>query len=184
MKKAFVHFAEGFEEIEALTIVDVLRRAGIPVLMISVTGQLDVTGAHEITVKTDTLFENTDYEEAEILILPGGMPGSRNLNADEGLKKQLAYFSEKGKKIAAICAAPLVLGGLNILNGHEAVCYPGFENTLTGASLKYDPALKSGNIVTGRGPGAALNFSLMLVEDLKGKNEADQLARDMLVQTW
>lgn len=184
MKKAFVHIAEGFEEIEALTIVDVLRRAEIPTLMISITGDLEVTGAHQITIKTDLLFEDANYEEAEILILPGGMPGSNNLNAHPGLKDQLLHFVQKGQKVAAICAAPLVLGGLNILEGRDAVCYPGFEEKLLGAKLKYDPALKSDNIITGRGPGTALDFSLLLVEELKDKNLADQLARDMLVQTW
>ena len=182
--KAYVYFAEGFEEIEALTIVDVLRRADIPTQMISITGNIEVTGAHGICIKTDLLFEEADSEQAEILILPGGMPGSNNLNAHTALKGQLVEFAEKGKRVAAICAAPLVLGGLKLLEGKDAVCYPGFEDQLTGAELKYDPALKSGNIITGRGPGAALDFSLLLVEELKGKSLADQLARDMLVQTW
>jgi protein deglycase len=184
MKKAFVHFAEGFEEIEALTIVDVLRRAGIQTQMISVTGDLVVTGAHAIKINTDLLFEKTDYSEAEILILPGGMPGSKNLNSHKGLKDKLLEFNRAGKKIAAICAAPLVLGGLKILDGKDAVCFPGFEDLLIGASLKYDPAIKSENIITGRGPGAALEFSLLIVQEILGKSEADNLARAMLVQTW
>ena len=184
MKKAFVHFAEGFEEIEALTIVDVLRRADIPVLMVSVTGKQTVTGAHGISVATDVVFEKADYSDAEILILPGGQPGSNNLKAHPGLSEKLIEFDKKGSKIAAICAAPLVLGGLNLLNGKEAVCYPGYENTLTGANIKQIPAVTSGNITTGRGPGAALNFSLQLVTLLKGKPAADKLAGAMLVQTW
>jgi 4-methyl-5(b-hydroxyethyl)-thiazole monophosphate biosynthesis len=184
MKKAFIHLAEGFEEIEALTIVDVLRRAEIPSIMISVTGKLEVKGAHGITILADILFENADYSEAVVLILPGGMPGSKNLNAHEGLKKKLKEFHDRGERVAAICAAPLVLGGLGILEGIEAACYPGYEDQLTGAKLRYDPAVKSGRIITSRGPGTAFDFSLTIVEDLKGKEAADQLARNMLVQTW
>ncbi len=184
MKKAFIHFATGFEEIEALTIVDVLRRAGVDAIMISVTGNSVVKGAHDIEVVTDILFEEADYSAAEILILPGGMPGSRNLNSHRGLGEKLQEFNRDGKKIAAICAAPLVLGGLKILEGKDAVCYPGFEDKLQGAKLKYDPALKSANIITGRGPGTALDFSLLIVQELIGRTVADDLARAMLVQPW
>ena len=184
MKKAFVHFAEGFEEIEALTIVDVLRRAEIHTLMVSVTGKLAVTGSHGIQLQTDTLFENADYSEAEILILPGGMPGSKNLNNHSGLKEKLKEFNNKGMKLAAICAAPLVLGGLNILKGKKAVCFPGYESDLIEATILYEPAVKSDNIITGRGVGAALNFALEIVADLKGRPTADKLAKAMLVETW
>lgn len=184
MKKALVHFAEGFEEIEALTIVDVLRRADIPTILVSVSGKQTVTGAHGISVVTDVLFEKADYSEAEILILPGGQPGSNNLKAHSGLKEKLIEFNKKGQKLAAICAAPLVLGGLDILKGKEAVCFPGVENALTGASVKYDSAITSGNVTTGRGPGAALNFALEIVTNLKGKPVADKLANSMLVETW
>ena len=184
MKKALIFFAEGFEEIEALTIIDVLRRADIPALMISVTGNLSVTGAHGIKVNVDLLFKDVDFNDAEILILPGGLPGAHNLNAHEGLKNQLKQFNDAGKKVAAICAAPLVLGGLNILNNKEATCYPGFENELLGAKLSTDLAIKAGNVITSRGPGTALNFALELVAELKGKATADRLADGMIVQTW
>jgi 4-methyl-5(b-hydroxyethyl)-thiazole monophosphate biosynthesis len=184
MKKAFVHLAEGFEEIEALTIVDVLRRAEIPTLMVSVSGSLEVKGSHGISILADTLFEKADYSDATILILPGGMPGAKNLNAHEGLKKHLKEFHQRGEKVAAICAAPLVLGGIGILKGVEAVCFPGYEDKLTGAKLRYDAAIKSGNIITSRGPGTALDFALTIVQELKGEEMADQLARSMLVQTW
>jgi 4-methyl-5(b-hydroxyethyl)-thiazole monophosphate biosynthesis len=173
MKKAFVHFAEGFEEIEALTIVDVLRRAGIETEMVSVTGKRQVTGAHDIKITANVVFEDVNYEEAAIVILPGGMPGSKNLMEHEGLAKVLKTKSSQMQPIAAICAAPMVLGELGILEGKEAVCFPGFE-----------PHLKSNNIITGRGPGAALNFSLEIVKLLKDKNTADKLAQGMLVQTW
>jgi protein deglycase len=184
MKKAFVHLANGFEEIEAITIVDVLRRAEIATLMVSVAGKKEVTGAHGIIVVADLLFEEADYSDAEILILPGGMPGSNNLNAHAGLKKHLSNFHAERKKIAAICAAPLVLGGLKILDGVEAVCFPGFEEKLTGAIVRYEPALKSGNIITGRGPGTALDFALTIVSEINGEEAADKQARSMLVQSW
>jgi 4-methyl-5(b-hydroxyethyl)-thiazole monophosphate biosynthesis len=184
MKKAFVHFATGFEEIEALTIVDVLRRAEIPTEMVSITGQRQVTGAHGIKIVTDVVFEDINYDESAIVILPGGMPGSKNLMEHEGLAKVLKEKSDKKEPIAAICAAPMVLGTLGILKGKEAVCYPGFENQLTGASVKKLLAIKSDNIITGRGPGAALNFSLEIVKELKGKTTADQLAAGMIVETW
>jgi len=184
MKKAYVFLAEGFEEIEAITIVDVMRRAEIPVLMVSITGKKEVTGSHDITLKTDMMFEETGYSDAEILILPGGMPGTRNLNEHKGLKELLLKFNNSKQKIAAICAAPLVLGGLKILEGHDAVCFPGYEKQLLGANLKYDATRKSGNIITGRGPGSAFDFSLTIVSEIKGNDKADQLARAMLVQTW
>jgi len=184
MKNAFVYFAEGFEEIEALTIVDVLRRAGIETLMVSVTEQTEVTGAHGIKITTDELIEDVDHGAADMLILPGGLPGADNLNLHGQLKEELQKFADSGRQLAAICAAPQVLGGLNLLSGREAVCYPGFEEKLKGATLKYDSAIKSGNIITGRGPGAALDFSLMIVEELMGREVADELARGMLVQTW
>ncbi len=184
MKKAFLHFAEGFEEIEALTIVDVLRRANILTEMVSVTGNLQVTGAHGIKVVTDIVFEDVNYNEAAIVILPGGMPGSKNLKDHKGLGEILKEKAEANQPIAAICASPMVLGALGILKDKEAVCYPGYEQNLTGAKVKYDLVLKSGNIITGRGPGAAINFSLEIVKLLKGAEVADSLAKGMIVQTW
>lgn len=184
MKNAYVFFAEGFEEIEAITITDVLRRADVPTDMISITGKLAVTGAHGMTVHTDVLFEEADFSGNEILILPGGLPGANNLNAHAGLKEKLLKYHKEGKPVAAICAAPLVLGGLNILQNKEAACYPGFEHKMLGATVSEQLAVKSGNVITGRGPGAAFNFALEIVAELKGKDIADGLSEGMLVQTW
>ncbi len=184
MKKAFVHLANGFEEIEAITIVDVLRRAAVDVTMVSISGSLQVIGAHQIKITADCLFEDADYPSAEVLILPGGMPGSKHLQEHQALGRQLTNFARQGKYVAAICAAPMVLGGLDLLEGKNAVCYPGFENTLTGASVKYDAACVAGNIITGRGPGTALYFSLKVVEQLQGRDRANQLAQAMLVADW
>lgn len=184
MKKAYVHFAEGFEEIEALTIVDVLRRADIPTEMVSVTGKRQVKGAHGIKIVTDKVFEDVNYTEAAIIILPGGMPGSKNLKEHKGLCEVLKNKAAANEPIAAICAAPMVLGTLGLLNGKEVVCYPGYEKYLTGATVKYDLTLKSGNILTGRGPGAALNFALEIVAEIKGSELAGELAKGMIVQSW
>jgi 4-methyl-5(b-hydroxyethyl)-thiazole monophosphate biosynthesis len=184
MKKAFVHFAEGFEEIEALTIVDVLRRANIETEMVSITGHRQIAGAHGIKIIADRIFEDVNYTEAAIVILPGGMPGSKNLQDHIGLRKVLEERAANEMPIAAICAAPMVLGKLGILNGKDAVCYPGFEEHLKGANIKNNLALKSGNIITGRGPGAAINFALEIVATLKDKETADTLAKDLIAETW
>ncbi len=184
MKTAFVHFAEGFEEIEALTIVDVLRRADIPNQMVSVTGHRQVTGAHGIKIVADVVFEDVNYEQALVVVLPGGMPGSSNLMQHKGLAEVLKNKARHNEPIAAICAAPMVLGSLGILEGKEAVCYPGIEPQLKGATIRHTPTVLSGLILTGRGPGAALHFSLELVKMLKGAELASKLAKDMLVESW
>ncbi len=181
MKQIAVHLAEGFEEVEAITIIDVLRRADLKVTTVSISGKKQVTGSHQITIIADQLFEETDYEVFDMIILPGGMPGSKNLDKHEGLKQQIKSFHQEGKRIGAICAAPLVLGNTGILKNKEAVCYPGYENYLTGAKIKSDPVAVSENIITGRGVGAALKFSLKIVEQLESKEKADKLAKAMLV---
>lgn len=182
-KKIAVHLANGFEEIEAITIIDVLRRAELDVVVVSVSGKPKVTGAHKIGVMADVLFENMDYTEVDMIVLPGGMPGASNLNAHEGLKKMILKFDNENKALGAICAAPLVYGNLGLLKGKKAVCYPGFENQLIGASVSMEPVVKSGNIITGRGIGAALKFALSIVSDLVSGEKADLLAKQMLVET-
>ncbi len=178
---AAVHLAEGFEEIEAITIIDVLRRAEIKTLIVSVTGNETVTGSHGIKVTSDILFEDADYDSINMIILPGGMPGAANLKNHEGLNRQILDFHSTGKPLGAICAAPLVFGNLGILENHKATCYPGFENQLTGAEITGSKVETSGKIVTGKGPGAAIQFALQIVEMLKGKPVADKLAADMIV---
>ncbi len=184
MKNVYVALANGFEEIEAITILDVLKRAELNVTSISVMGSLKVEGAHGIKVEADKLIEDVNFDEADMIVLPGGMPGADNLENNEQLTKQLEIFNESNKKVAAICAAPKVLGKLGILRGRNAVCYPGFESNLKDANLKDVPAIKDANIITGRGPGAAFNFSLTIVEELINKEKANELAQAMLVNTW
>lgn len=135
MNQITVHLAEGFEEIEAVTIVDVLRRAGLNVATVSVTGNRMVKGSHNIEMRADLLFEEVEYSKGKMIILQGGMPGSKNLNEHEGLKSQIVEYKKNGKYLAAICAAPIVLGSLGILKGKKAVCYPDYEAQLIGSEV-------------------------------------------------
>lgn len=182
MKESFLFLAEGFEEIEALTAIDVLRRAGIPVKTISLTSALQVTGAHGVTVTADLLFDNTLFSDPLWLILPGGMPGAMNLYEFTPLhgllKNQLA--STHGR-IAAICAAPIVLGQLGILEGKKATCYPGFESYLKGAELVNAPVVVEDKFVLANGPSSALHWALTIVSETKGVEVATEIANGMLL---
>lgn len=179
--KAFVFLADGFEEIEAVATIDVLRRGEIDLTTVSISDKREVTGAHNISVLADVLFAETDMSNGDLLVLPGGMPGASNLNEHEGLKKLLLDYNSKGKRLAAICAAPLVFGGLGLLEGRKATCYPSFEPTLKGATHLEKAVVVDGNITTGRGPGFAVDFALSLVEQLQGKSKAEEVAAGMLL---
>lgn len=183
MKESFVFLAEGFEEVEALTVIDILRRAGIPVKTVSITSCLQVTGAHGITVTADLIFDNTLFVDAPWLILPGGMPGAVNLYEFaplQGLLEQQAK-SEHGR-IAAICASPaVVLGQLGLLRGERATCYPGFEDKLSGAQAVAAPVVVSGKFVTGNGPANAMLWSLAIVKESIGSQIAETVADGLLL---
>ena len=166
MKQVFINLAEGFEETEAITIIDVLRRAGLNAPTVSISDSLRVTGSHQITILADQLFSETDYSKAEMIILPGGMPGSSNLEQHAGLKEQIEKFNQQKKWIGAICAAPFILGKLGILHEHEAVCYPGYEKFLEGAKVSQAQVAVSEHLITSRGVGTALPFALTIVEKL------------------
>ena len=172
MSRVCVFFAEGFEEIEALTVVDILRRGGIDVDMVSVTDAKSVTGSHKITVEMDKRFDEVDFEKTEMLVLPGGMPGTKGLEATEPLMKQVDAFYEKGKYIAAICAAPSIFGHRGILKGRKACSYPSFESHLGGAEVSREPVTVSDNVITSRGMGTAIPFGLKLLELFSGKEAA------------
>ncbi len=163
MNKIAIFLAVGFEEIEAVTIIDVLRRGGIGLDIISVSGGEYVEGSHGIIMRCDKLFYNVDYDNYDFLILPGGQPGTDHLNSHDGLKNLLVKFNEQDKKIAAICAAPSVLGELGILEGKEAICYPSYEKHLKGAIISEKGVVKSQNIITGKGPSYAIDFTLELL---------------------
>ena len=179
----YIHLATGFEEVEALTIVDVLRRAGIDAKTVSITGERLVTGTHGIPVQADLLYEEADYEECEMIVLPGGMPGAANLGAHEGLTEQIRAFAkagDAGRKIAAICAAPMVLADCGILKGKSATIYPGMEGRLADAHPTGDSVTICDNIITGKGPALAMEFALTLVEQLQGAAARAQVAEGLL----
>ena len=176
MAKVYVFLADGYEEIEGLTVVDLLRRAEIDTAMVSITGDLYVTGSHQIAVKADVLFEMTDFSDADMLVLPGGMPGTKNLTAHGGVDQLLKEFHAKGKKLSAICAAPSVLGSKGLLKGIEATCYPGFENTLEGADVKEEAVVIDGSVITSKGMGTAIDFSLAIIKSLAGAAVAQRIA--------
>lgn len=176
MKKIAVFFGEGFEEIEALTVVDVCRRAGIEVSMVSITGNSTVTGSHKIAVGMDMQFEEVDFEAMDMLVLPGGMPGTRNLEAHAGLMEKIDSFYAAGKLIGAICAAPSIFGHRGILKGRKACCFPGFEKDLEGAVVTMDKVSVDGHVVTSRGMGTAMDFGLRIVAILCGEDIAGELS--------
>lgn len=176
MKKVSVMLADGFEEVEALTAVDLLRRAKIYVDTVSITDDFTVHGAHGINVQTEDLFDEVDFSETDMIVLPGGMPGTTNLKEHEGLKKVLLRFAEEGKYIGAICAAPTVLDEIGILQGKRATCYPGVESQIKDAILTRTPVMRDGNIITGQGVGTAIDFALKLVEVLAGEEKAKEIA--------
>lgn len=175
MAKVYIFLADGYEEIEGLTVVDLLRRAAIEIVMVSITGELFVTGSHQIITKAEVLFETADYDDADMLVLPGG-PGTKNLKNHEGLEKLLKEFAHKGKKLAAICAAPSVLGSKGLLQGKKATCYPGNEDALIGAYITDKAVVEDGNFITSKGMGTAIDFSLALIKDLIGEDEATKVA--------
>ena len=170
----YVCIAEGFEEIEALTPVDVLRRAGCRVRTVGITGKV-VTGAHGIPVVCDQEGAEAFPEDLELLVLPGGMPGTRHLEASPVVQSWLAQAVERGRWVAAICAAPSILGHLGLLEGRQATAFPGFEEDLAGACLSPEPVVVDGRFVTARGMGVALEFSLCLAGLIQGKEKAQQV---------
>ena len=182
-----VHLAEGFEEVEAVTVLDILRRAGLDARFVSLAGEENgkrVRGAHGITLEADFLFAEADYQDCEMIVLPGGMPGTLNLAKHKGLAEQVRIFAEsgdKGKYLAAICAAPMIPGELGLLKGKMATIYPGMEEHLKEALLMKNRVVVDGNIITSKGPGTAMEFAVELAAILKGKETAEKLMEDLLM---
>ena len=179
MKKAFLFLANGFEESEAIVPADILRRGGVELTVVSVTGKKEVVSANNIMVAADKLFDECDFGIADMLVLPGGMPGAKNLNEHDNLKNLLLRFAAQGGWVAAICAAPIVLGGLGLLKGCKATCYPGFEGELEGATCTGQPTETDGKIITGRGPGYAYDFGFSLLTALMGEDVAKNVKAGM-----
>ena len=175
----YTFLATGFEEVEALGPIDVCRRAGLNVKTVSVTGEKTVTGAHGVGIVADSLFEENDFSDATMLFLPGGMPGSTNLDAHEGLRSLILEHAKADKPLAAICAAPMVYGKLGLTKGKKATCYPGFETYLEGADYTAALVERDGMLFTGCGPAAALALGYEIVSFFCGQDTAEQLRQGM-----
>lgn len=180
MSKVLLFMAEGHEEIEALTVVDLLRRAGIEIETVSVTSNRMVPGSHGIVTVCDQLIEEVDFGSADMLVLPGGMPGTLNLELCQPLMEQVHAFNKAGKTIAAICAAPTVFGKAGLLEGKKATCYPGMEKDLLGAKVSTDAVCHDGNVITSRGLGTAIPFALEIISTLADAATADKIATSVV----
>lgn len=178
----YIFLAEGFEEVEALTVIDLLRRAKCDITSVSVTGNKAVCGGHGITVMADALFEELSFDNARMLILPGGLPGVTNLQEHEGLMTLLKEKQAQGVTLAAICAAPMILAQLGLLDGEKATIYPAMKEELSHAIYSENMVVKSrNNIFTSRGPGTAMYFALALIEELKGSEVMEHVKAGLLL---
>ena len=180
MKKIAIFFGTGYEEIEALTVVDLCRRAGIDISMVSISEEKKATGSHNITVEMDQIFEEVDFASLDMIVLPGGMPGTKNLEAHQGLMEQVDAFYRAGKYVAAICAAPSIFGHRGIVKGRKACCYPGFEADMEGAEVCCDSVCISDNVITSRGMGCAIDFALAIITVLCGSEVAEEKAKSII----
>lgn len=176
MSEIAVMLAEGFEEIEGLTVVDICRRCGIGVTTVSITNDKNVMGSHGIPVIADKVFGEVDFEKIDMIVLPGGKKGTDNLEACEPLLEKVDEFYKTDKYVAAICAAPRILGHRGILNGRVACSYPTFESHLEGAVVTQNPVEKSDNVITGRGMGVSIDFALKVAEQFVDKETVDDVA--------
>lgn len=176
MSLVYAFLAEGFEEVEALAVVDVLRRAGVDTQMVSISDDYYVKSSHNVVIKADLLIKEADFDSADMIFLPGGVPGTPNLAACKELTDRIIEFNEQGKRLAAICAAPSIFGELGLLKGKVASCFPGYEDKLIGAEYRREKAVTDGNITTGRGMGASVALGLELVTLLVGKEKAKEVA--------
>ena len=180
MAKAVVFFAEGTEECEALLVVDLLRRAKVEVLVASASGSREILSSHKVHITADALAEEVDYSDVDLVVLPGGIPGTPNLAANKTVTDTCVSFAKAGKKVAAICAAPTVLAKAGLLEGKKAVCYPGMEEQLTGAKVSFDPVAVDGTVITSRGLGTAIPFALSIVQYFEGQECAKALASSVV----
>ena len=178
----YAFLADGFEEIEALCPIDIMRRAGLTVTTVGI-GKREIVGAHGITVCADISDSELCFEDIELIFLPGGMPGTKNLDASHAVHKAIDLAIEQKAYIAAICAAPMILGKRGILNGKNAVCYPGFEAYLDGAAVSADKKLVTdGKIITAKGMGVATELGLELVRILCGTEKSDALRKTIIAE--
>ena len=179
MNRIYVFLADGFETVEALAPVDVMRRAGLDVVTVSIMGRKEVISAQSVTVVADALYENVSLADADALILPGGGVGTDNLSAHEPLRAQLVNACSRGLLVAAICAAPMVFGRIGILEGKRATCYPGCEGDLFGAEYTAKAVEQDGNILTACGPAASFDFGFAIVKHFCGADVVETLRSQM-----
>ena len=183
MAKVYLFLADGFEDIEALTVVDLMRRAGISIQTVAIGEEKKVETSHGITLFADSVFAECDFSDLDLLVLPGGQPGTRHLSEHQGLCQLLKETAKEGKRIAAICAAPTVLAGLGLLDGRRATSYPGVRSQIEGVcTYLEDPVVVDGNVTTSRGLGTAIDFSLCLIAQLMGQEKADEIAKSIVYQ--
>lgn len=182
MKRIAILLAKGFEEIEALTVVDICRRCGLAIDMVSISEDIQVEGSHGIAVRADKMFTQTDFDAYDMLVLPGGGEGTKNLEAFEPLMEQVDAFDRSGKYIAAICAAPSILGHRGILKGKKVCCYPGFEEQLAGAQVTGNPVEISDHVITSRGMGTSIPFGLAIVSVFCGRDKAEEIRKAIVCQ--
>ena len=181
MKKLGIFMADGCEEIEGLTVVDLVRRTGaIDIITISISDTKQVTGSHKITFFTDALASEVDFDALDGIILPGGMPGTLHLGASEIVNAVIKKFAGEGKMVAAICAAPSVLGAAGLLEGRHATCYPGFEEKLSGAEVLEDAVVIDGHIITSRGMGTAMDFGLAIIWHLLDDEMMEKIKKGIM----
>ena len=182
MKSICIFLAEGFEEVEALLPLDIMRRGGLSVKTVSVTGKGVVRGAHQVPVVADEMIEHLKEEDIEMIVLPGGLPGATNLDAHDGLSQLITNFAAAGKPLAAICAAPLVYGKRGLLKGKKATCYPGFEEYLEGADYTASMVEVTDNFILGKGPAAAAEFGFAIAEKFIGAEKTREIRKGMLFE--
>ena len=181
----YILMADGFEEIEGIMVVDLLRRARIDIKMVSIHDRLEIVSSHNVPIKTDMLISEMP-EDAEMIVLPGGLKGTNNLKASEEVKNVILRQNEKGGYLAAICAAPTVYGMLGLLKGKKATCYPGLEDGLIGAEWTGDDVTVAvdGNFITSRSLATSVDFALTIIEILKDKETADKVAAGVVYRGW
>lgn len=180
MSKIGIFMVDSCEEIEGLTVVDIMRRAKMEIVMISVTGKKEITGSHGIVFHADALAEDIDYGELDGIVLPGGMPGTLHLGESDIVNDIIKKYTAENKLVAAICAAPSVLGAAGILAGKRAACHPGFEEKLTGAVICEDEVVVDGNVITSRGMGTSVPFALAIVRYFADEEAVEQVKKGLV----
>ena len=175
-KKVYIFLADGFEDIEGLTVVDLMRRADIDIKTVSIRDSNEITTSHGIRMQTDLVFTETDFADADMLVLPGGMPGTLNLKNHDGVRYVVKQYAKEGRYVGAICAAPTILKSLGVLEGRRATCYPGVEDEMEDVVLTETAVVVDENIITSQGVGTAIDFGLKLIEILDSEEKAKEIA--------